>query len=386
MNFFLSKSATRFALACAGMIAALTMMGLAGCSSAPPPPRPAPSASPPAGMTYPALNGSSRWVASSWEELLGFDQDDIGQAWGAMVNSCARPLTVFAAYCPQIRAMSIADAAEQRSWLQTHLQPYRIENTTGDTRGLLTSYYEPAFSGQRRQNAAYQWPLYAPPAGFNAKAGWYSRQEADTYSSAQMALAGKALAWFDNPIDPLILQVQGSGQVQIMEVDGRITNARLAFAGTNQKPYQSVSKWLAANTNLRNYSWPAIKQWAQSAPQQQVQQMLWSNPRVVFFREEDVPATGEGPRGAQGVPLTPGRSIAVDPGSIPYGAPVWLVSQGADNLQRMVVAQDTGSAIKGAVRADFYAGSGEAAGVYANRIKQALWLWVLWPKNSPVPH
>ena len=367
------------------MIAALLMAVFAGCSSPPPAPSPAPSA-PPVSMTYPALNGSSRWVASSWDELQGFEQDDIGQAWGAMVNSCARPLTVFAAHCPQIRALSIADPADQRRWLQTHLQPYRIENTAGDTRGLLTSYYEPTFAGQRRQNSVYQWPLYAPPAGFNAKAGWYSRQEADTYQSAQIALAGKALAWFDNPIDPLILQVQGSGQVQITEANGSTTHARLAFAGTNQKPYQSVSKWLAANTSLRNYSWVAIKQWAQTASAPQVQQMLWSNPRLVFFREEPVPATGEGPRGAQGVPLTAGRSIAVDPGSIPYGAPVWLVSQGADNLNRLVVAQDTGSAIRGAVRADFYAGSGDAAGVYANRIKQALWLWVLWPKNSPVPH
>lgn len=385
MNSLLGKSAARLAFARAGMIAALLMAVLAGCSSPPPAPSPAPSA-PPVSMTYPALNGSSRWVASSWDELQGFEQDDIGQAWGAMVNSCARPLTVFAAHCPQIRALSIADPADQRRWLQTHLQPYRIENTAGDTRGLLTSYYEPTFAGQRRQNSVYQWPLYAPPAGFNAKAGWYSRQEADTYQSAQIALAGKALAWFDNPIDPLILQVQGSGQVQITEANGSTTHARLAFAGTNQKPYQSVSKWLAANTSLRNYSWVAIKQWAQTASAPQVQQMLWSNPRLVFFREEPVPATGEGPRGAQGVPLTAGRSIAVDPGSIPYGAPVWLVSQGADNLNRLVVAQDTGSAIRGAVRADFYAGSGDAAGVYANRIKQALWLWVLWPKNSPVPH
>ncbi|MFI0546142.1 MAG: murein transglycosylase A [Brachymonas sp.] len=381
MKFLLANPA-RALLASSLMIAAL----LTGCSSAPPAPAPTPTPPSAGAMSYPALNGSSRWIATDWADLPGWSQDELGQAWSAWVQSCARPLSVVAAFCPQIRAMTLADSAQQRAWLQTHMQPYRIENTAGDTRGMLTSYYEPLFTGQRRQAGAYQWPLYAPPAGFNAKAGWYSRQEADTYQSAQMALAGKALAWFNNPVDPMILQVQGSGQVQISEADGRVTHARLAFAGTNQKPYQSVSKWLAANTSLRNYSWPAIAQWAQSAPPQAVQQMLWSNPRIVFFREEDVPASGDGPRGAQGVPLTPGRSIAVDPGSIPYGAPVWLVSQGADNLQRLVIAQDTGSAIRGAVRADFYAGTGYEAGVYANRIKQALWLWVLWPKNSPVPH
>ena len=379
----LQKGAVRLGAAAALMIAAL----LAGCASSPPPRAPSTGGGSGAGgMSYPALNGSSRWVAASWTDLPGFDTDTLGPAWLAWVNSCARPLTVFAPFCPEIRALSIADNDTQRQWLQSHLQPYRIENTEGATRGLLTSYYEPVFTAQRQAGGAYQFPLYRPPAGWTARGGWYARQEADTQPQAQAELAGRAIAWFDNPIDPLVLQIQGSGQVRIDEGGGQITSARLAYAGTNQKPYQSVSKWLAANTSLRNYSWPAIKQWAQLHPDL-VPQMLWSNPRLVFFREEDLPtdSSAEGPRGAQGVPLTAGRSIAVDPGSIPYGAPVWLASQGAENLQRLVIAQDTGSAIRGAVRADFYAGAGPDAGNWANRIHQPLWLWILWPVGEPVP-
>ena len=107
---------------------------------------------------------------------------------------------------------------------------------------------------------------------------------------------------------------------------------------------------------------------------------------MVFFKEEALPAgAADGPRGAQGVPLSAGRSIAVDPGSIPYGSPVWLSSSGSSEIHRLVLAQDTGSAIRGAVRADFYAGSGPEAGEFANRIKQALLLWVLWPKSAALP-
>ena len=116
---------------------------------------------------------------------------------------------------------------------------------------------------------------------------------------------------------------------------------------------------------------------------QRVQELLWSNPRVTFFREEPLSDfdAAFGPRGAQGVPLTPGRSIAVDKDSMPYGTPLWLASPGPlVNLQRLVFAQDTGSAITGAVRADFFVGSGDEAGDVAGRLKQPLNLWVLWPR------
>ena len=139
---------------------------------------------------------------------------------------------------------------------------------------------------------------------------------------------------------------------------------------------------MPAPTTSPTRAWPGIKAWLAQNPQR-TQALLWSNPRVVFFREE--PLTGLdaafGPRGAQGVPLTPGRSIAVDPQSIPYGTPVWLASNGPQtSLNRLVMAQDTGSAIVGAVRADWFAGWGAEAGELAGRLKQPLRMWVLWPR------
>jgi membrane-bound lytic murein transglycosylase A len=166
-----------------------------------------------------------------------------------------------------------------------------------------------------------------------------------------------------------------------------VQTVRLAFAGHNDQPYASVGRWLINQGQLRadGASWPAIKDWARRNPQR-VQDMLWSNPRVVFFREEPLPDPNIGPRGAQGVALTPGRSIAVDPRSVPYGTPVWLDSTeplSSTALQRLVMAQDTGSAITGAVRADYFWGWADGAEAQAGRMKQPLRLWVLWPKGLP---
>ena len=130
---------------------------------------------------------------------------------------------------------------------------------------------------------------------------------------------------------------------------------------------------------LQDASWPGIKKWLAANPQRR-DELLWANPRYVFFREEALSDPGRGPTGAQGVALTPGRSVAVDPESVPYGTPLWLVSEGAHPLRKMVVAQDTGSAIVGAVRADYFVGSGEEAGELAGRFRQSLRLWALWPR------
>ena len=156
----------------------------------------------------------------------------------------------------------------------------------------------------------------------------------------------------------------------------------MAFAGTNDHPYQSIGRWLLDQKLTKDATWPGIKSWIAQNPRR-TQELLAQNPRFVFFKEEALNGAEAllGPKGAQGVPLTPGRSIAVDPGSIPYGTPVWLSSQGAQvSLQRMVLAQDTGSAIVGAVRADYFVGSGDAAGDMAGRLKQDMKAWVLLPR------
>ena len=265
-------------------------------------------------------------------------------------------------------------------------QPYRVTEADGSVPGgLLTGYYEPIMSASRLPSATHRVPLYAPPVGLRSGQTWYSRQEIDTLPAAQAALSGRAIAWLADPIDALILQIQGSGRLKITEPDGRERQVRLAFAGHNGHPYQSVGRWLLDQRAIREASWDSIKAWATQNPGR-LNELLWSNPRTVFFREETLSDFDArfGPRGAQGVPLTPGRSIAVDPQSIPYGTPVWLATQGpTTSLNQLVLAQDTGGAITGAVRADLFTGWGgwsDAPYTVAAALKQPLQLWVLWPK------
>ncbi len=321
-----------------------------------------------------------------WADLPGFRDDPLHEAWNAWLKSCERPGPVFAPLCAEVRRLSIAGDTEQRAWMQRRLQPYRVEPLAGAPggahEGLLTGYYEPLLDATREPTASHTVPLYRPPATLGTRKPWYTRQEMETLPEARAALSGREIAFLADPLDALVLQIQGSGRIRVTERDGSQRLVRLAFAASNDQPYRSVGGWLLQQGLIRDASWPGIKAWTRQNPQR-VNEMLWSNPRTVFFREEplsDLDA-GFGPRGAQGVALTPGRSIAVDRESIPYGTPVWLASAGASiNLQRLVLAQDTGSAIVGAVRADYFAGWGHQAGELAGRLKQPLQLWVLWPK------
>ncbi len=379
-------------LACVGVVAIVGV--LAACGSAPlvvptatapvvPPPTPsaapvAPSAEV-AGVVHQAR---SRWVPVPWTDLPGFQEDALFEAWNAWLKSCERPTPPFTALCGEVRRLSIGSPEEQRAWMLARLQPYRVETAQGESSGLLTAYFEPVLEASRSAGAGAGVPLYQLPLSLAQRKPWFTRQEIDTLPEAQAALKGRAIAYLADPIDALVLQIQGSGRVRITQNDGSKIWVRLAYAGTNDQPYRSVGRWLLDQGLVRDASWPGIKAWLAQNPQRQ-QELLWSNPRMVFFKEEpltDLDAAF-GPRGAQGVALTPGRSIAVDPGSIPYGTPVWLASSGAQlTLQKLVLAQDTGSAITGAVRADYFAGWGPQAGELAGRLRQPLQLWALWPK------
>jgi membrane-bound lytic murein transglycosylase A len=345
------------------------------------PVRVAPAAGDDGPLPPPIVQGKSRWQPVRWAELPGFNDDTLHDAWNAWLRSCERPQPVTGALCPEVRRLAIASADEQRAWMRARLQPYRVESPQPGAEGLLTGYYEPLLDATRQPTATHRSPLYRPPATLAARRPWYSRQEIDTLPEARAALRGFEIAYVADPLDALTLQIQGSGRLRVTEPDGSVRTVRLAYAGTNEQPYRSIGSWLLQQ-GLRDATWPGIKAWAQQNPQR-VQEMLWTNPRVVFFREEALPAgdSTAGPRGAQGVPLTAGRSIAVDKDSIPYGAPVWLSTPGPTvATHRLVLAQDTGSAIVGAVRADYYVGSGVQAGEVAGRLKQPLRLWVLWPK------
>ena len=331
------------------------------------------------------LKNKSRWVKADWTDLPGVSQDNLNDAWVAWLQSCSRASAANSAICQNVKRLEGQSVAVQRAWLTQTFQPYRVESlqeNSAAANGLLTAYYEPIFEASRTPKPGFTVPLYGPPANLKSRSPWFTREEIAQLPAAQNALKGKEIAFIADPIDAMVLHIQGSGRLWLNQSDGQRQQIRLAFAGTNEQPYQSIGRWLLDQNLTKDATWPGIKKWLTQNPKR-TQELLAKNPRFVFFKEE--PLNGQeallGPKGAQGVPLTPGRSIAVDPGSIPYGTPVWLASQGSQTtLHRLVLAQDTGSAIQGAVRADFYAGSGDAAGELAGRLKQDMKAWVLLPR------
>lgn len=390
MNPVDRKNFVRIMQAIWAKLAALAIVGsLVACTT--PPARHAPSANSPLPAPELAdarplppviLQAKSRWVPVPWSELPGLQTDAVQEAWPAWLQSCTRASPAWAALCPAVRELATATPQAQRQWLRQNLQPYRVEPLGAPSAGLLTAYFEPVLNGSRQARPGFSVPLYAAPTDLRPGKPWYTRQEIETLPQARAALRGKALVYLADPVDAMVLHIQGSGRVTVQESDGSQRSVRLAFGGTNEQPYQSIGRWLLDQKLITDASWPGIKAWIARNPTR-LNELLWQNPRVVFFKEEALP-TGRsipGPKGAQGVPLTAERSIAVDRGSIPYGTPVWLQSTGPlATLDRLVLAQDTGSAIVGAVRADYYAGSGAAAGEFAGRMKQPLQLWALWPR------
>ncbi|WP_231638117.1 murein transglycosylase A [Piscinibacter sakaiensis] len=379
MRMLPSRRRRRTALAWLG---AAILGGLAGCAIGP---APAPPPADPAAVRPDLRPGArSRWVPVEWSALPGWEADRVTEAWPALRRSCERPMPGWTGFCVALRAAAPRSEAELRDWLQQRLQPHRVEAPDGQAQGLVTGYYEPLIEASRQPTPTMRVPLYQPPADLATRRPYWTRQQLDTLPAAQAGLRGRELAYVADPLDALILQIQGSGRLALTEPDGSRRVVRAAFAGHNDLPYKSVGRWLVEQRELRleQASWPGIKAWARANPGR-VNEMLWANPRVVFFREEALPDPSAGPRGAQGVPLSPGRSIAVDPTSLPYGTPVWLDTTeplSSTPLRRLVVAQDTGSAIVGAVRADYFWGWGDVAEQQAGRMKQPLRYWALWPR------
>ena len=325
---------------------------------------------------------------ATWADLPGLSADNFNEAWAAWRQNCTRNspnLPHSQQLCANVKRLEGQTSEAQRSWLMENFQPYRVESlnaSVAPANGLLTAYYEPIFEASRSPKPGFSVPLYGLPANFKSRAPWYSREEISKLPAAQAALKGKEIAYIADPVDAMVLHIQGSGRLWVTQNDGSRKQIRLAFAGTNDHPYQSIGRWLLDQSLTKDATWPGIKSWLAQNPKR-TQELMWRNPRFVFFKEEALTGSDAllGPKGAMGVPLTSGRSIAVDPGSIPYGSAVWLSSSGPQvSLHRLVFAQDTGSAIVGAVRADYFAGSGDAAGELAGRLKQDMKAWVLLPR------
>ncbi|HSW07746.1 murein transglycosylase A [Aquabacterium sp.] len=375
-------------------IAAAILGVSAGCAMvpSPTPERPEPGTPtlpglPPAGKeSGPVIErAGARWVAVDWSDLPGWADDRAAELWPALRAGCAKPPAPWATLCARVARFTPADDGFARDFLQQELRPYRVEARDGGSQGLATGYFEPLIAASRKPQSGFTVPLHRPPTDLATRKPYWTRQQLDSLPAARQSLRGQEIAYVASPLDVLILQIQGSGRLRISEPDGSERTVRVAYGGHNDQPYRSVGRWLIEQGELRadGASWPAIRDWGQRARPERLNEMLWSNPRVVFFREEPLPEDNSGPRGAMGVPLTAGRSVAVDPGAVPYGTPLWLDTTeplSSTPLRRLVLAQDTGTAITGAVRIDYFWGTGAAAEQQAGRMKQPLRLWALWPR------
>lgn len=360
----------------------------------------------------------SHFTRVNWGDLPGWQNEDLENIWVALENNCKglmRPVSgsltapTFAdprqwhGFCLAVTKSGLnqnSPSSEIRQFIQNNLQPWRVDVNAGNqAQNTVTGYYEPVIHASRSRGGEYQWPLYAVPsdlltidlgAVYPELTGKRIRGKLDgnrvvPYDTrAQIAKntdrQPQAIVWANDPVEAFFLQIQGSGQAILPSGEA----IRLAYANHNGRPYKSVGRWLAqqGEMTLAQTSMQNIKSWAKNNPNR-VQEMLNVNPAVVFFNEEPVLNQQFGPRGAYSIPLIGGRSIAVDPEYIPLGTPVYLSTQipaSKQALQKLVFAQDTGAAIKGAARADFFWGTGDAAGQMAGKMKQNGQMWVLLPK------
>ena len=343
--------------------------------------------------------------AVAWSEIPGWREDDLRAAWAPFLQSCrglaGRPQgSAWKRVCDLAREVDGKDAAAIRRFFEAELRPHAVFGADGNASGLITGYYEPLLRGNRAAGGRYVQPVHGVPDDLvtvdlgdlypelkhlrlrgrlqgNKLVPYYSRGE---IAAQEGRFPARTLLWVDDAVELFFLHVQGSGRVKLP--DGSLV--RLAYGDQNGHPYQSIGRLLVERGELRleEASMQGIQAWGRANPTK-LAELLNANPSYVFFREG---GNGqEGPAGSLGVPLTPERSLAVDPRTIPLGAPVFLATTQPNSsrlLNRLMMAQDTGGAIKGAVRADFFWGFGPQAGEQAGRMRQSGRLWVLLPPEA----
>lgn len=412
------------------MLVASLLVGLSGCAlrkpapepvpepprtvePAPPTPSPAEPAPPPASEPAPPPAAEPPVVATppqalptlkpaGWVDLPGWRDDAVAEAWPALLTGCTTLIrqSAWRGVCEAARAMKNPDHETVRAFFESRFTPWRATQEDGSDTGLVTGYYEPLIRGDRRRTAQARHPLYAAPddllvvdlasvypelRGLRLRGRLVGNRVVPYATRAEIEsgrFAGTPIAWANDPVELFFLQIQGSGRILLP--DG--SHLRVGYAEHNGHPYVSIGRLLIERGELKpgEASMQGIKRWGAANPDK-LPALLAENPSFVFFRE--LPSTLTGPIGAQGVPLTAERSIAVDPRFIPLGAPVFLATTrplSTRPLNRLVMAQDTGTAIKGGVRADYFWGFGDAAGEVAGRMKQRGRMWVLLPRDYPL--
>ncbi|MFV0492335.1 MAG: murein transglycosylase A [Pseudorhodobacter sp.] len=302
--------------------------------------------------------------------LEGWAEDDHRAALSVFLDSC--DLLDGADWSPicQLAPQAMKSPEAARSFFELLFQPVQI----GAPPALFTGYYEPELEGSLFRSKRFAYPIYSPPPELEAGEEWLTRAEIET--TGALDDRGLELAWLDDPVDVFFLQVQGSGRIRLPS--GRVI--RVGYAGRNGHGYRSVGQEMIRQGLREPHEVSAqdIKDWVRENPEEGAA-LLRHNSSYVFFRRlRDLPAE-LGPIGAMGRSITTMRSLAVDPRHTPLGAPVWLDKEGGQPLQRLMVAQDTGGAIKGPQRADIFFGTGEKAGIEAGTIRDGGRMVVLLP-------
>ena len=367
----------------AGGLLALILLA-AACAPAPLAPQP------------PAVSDKSHYLEYSFSALPGWHSAALEPSLQAFLRGCPAA-RVLAGACERARGVAAGDERAAREFFEASFVPYAVIAPDGGDSGLVTGYYEPLLEGSRTANATHRFPIFGVPEDLivvdfpefkhlrlrgrlqgRRLIPYHSRAEID----ANNDFKAPVIAWTADPVELFFLQIQGSGQLRLDNGE----QIRLGYADQNGHPYRSLGRLLVEHGELalESASMQGIKAWAAANPDK-LQEALNHNASYVFFRE--LPPQ-DGPIGALGVPLAAGYSLAVDRRHVPLGAPVYLASTyplSVVPLERLMAAHDTGGAIRGAVRADFFWGSGHEAGAAAGRMRQPGRLWLLWPRGEPLP-
>jgi membrane-bound lytic murein transglycosylase A len=348
---------------------------------------------------------TAAYVQTPFEALPGWSTVALEPSLRAFLAGCprARPATAaLARACEAARSVPLGDETAARHYFESSFQPYALVSSEGGDTGLITGYYEPVIEGSRTQSALHRFPVFGVPQDLvvvdlasvtpdvrhlRLRGRLEGRRLVPYPSRAEieargLALGAPVIAWAADAIDLFFLHIQGSGQVRFP--DG--SRVRIGYADQNGHPFRSLGRHLVERGELKleQASMQGIKAWAAANPAR-LQEALNQNPSYVFFRE--LPADA-GPVGALGVGLTSEYSLAVDRRYIPLGAPVFLDTThplSEEPLHRLMAAQDTGGAIRGVVRGDFFWGTGPEAGERAGKMRQQGRLWLLWPRGEAPP-
>ena len=278
--------------------------------------------------------------------------------------------------CRKLDTKKFGNHIYARKFFEKNFRAYLVtQKFSGKTEGLFTGYYEPQFDGSLKRFGQYQTPIYPAPDNLNQTTGRYFSRKQINKGALQNYV--EPIAWLKNPVDVFFLQIQGSGLIKLP--NGEIV--RVGYAGHNRHPYTSIGRVLINRQELSKeaLSMQAIRSWLKNNPMKVIG-LLELNARYIFFSL----IKGSGPLGAQGVVLTPGRSLAIDPRFLTYGLPVWIDTKDPLNIdiafQRLLISQDTGGAIRGAVRGDIFFGHGSSAAIRAGHMNRRGRYFVFLPK------